>query len=219
MRDMPLYLASGRRPRQSTGRAPSFPGHTAMHRHSLALLALAALACSPADSEKQQDSVATAAPAPAAAPAAQPIASPRDSAEGTVGGAKVLVDYGRPSKRGRVIFSETGLAPYGQVWRTGANAATTLVTSAPLMVGETALPAGTYTLYTIPGPDRWQLVINGQTGQWGTEYDQSKDVARVPMQVTALSAPVEQFEIAVENSALVMRWDTVQASVPLKAGK
>ena len=190
-----------------------------MHRHSLALLALATLACSPADSEKQQDSVATATPAPAAQPAAQPIASPRDSAEGTVGGATVLVDYGRPSKRGRVIFAETGLAPYGKVWRTGANAATTLVTSAPLMVGETALPAGTYTLYTIPGPDRWQLVINGQTGQWGTEYDQSKDVARVPMQVTALSAPVEQFEIAVESSALVMRWDTVQASVPLRAGK
>ena len=192
-----------------------------MHRHSLALLALAALACSPADSEKQQDSVATAAPAPAAeaSPAGGQQASPRDTAQGSVGAASVLVDYGRPSKRGRVIFADAGLVPYGKVWRAGANAATTLVTSAPIMVGETALPAGTYTLYAIPAADRWQLVINGQTGQWGTEYDQSKDVARVPMQVTALSAPAEQFEIAVENSALVMRWDTVQASVPLKPGQ
>lgn len=189
-----------------------------MTRPPLVLLALAALACRPADTEKAQDSVVTAAPAPEAAPAAAQ-ASPRDSARATIGGATVLVDYGRPSKRGRVIFADAGLVPYGQVWRTGANAATTLVTSGPLMVGETALPAGTYTLYTVPAADRWQLVINGQTGQWGTEYDQSKDVARVPMQVSALSAPVEQFEIAVENSALVMRWDTVQASVPLKAGR
>jgi hypothetical protein len=158
---------------------------------------------------------------PAARPAAQPRAqaSPRDTARGTVGGVSVLVDYGRPSKRGRTIFAANGLVPYGQVWRTGANAATTLVTSGDLQVGNTRLPAGRYTLYTVPAADRWQLVINKQTGQWGTEYKQEMDFARVPMAVTSLSAPVEQFTIAVQPAALVLRWDTVQASVPLRAAK
>jgi hypothetical protein len=190
-----------------------------MHPLSLALATLLVAACARGDASSE-DTVAAAAPAPEAAPApaaAQPPASPRDTARGTIGGTNVLVDYGRPSKRGRVIFAADGLVPYGQVWRTGANAATTLVTSAPLRVGETQVPAGTYTLYTVPGPDSWQLVINKQTGQWGTEYDQSQDLARVPMRVSALSAPVEQFAIAVEQGALVMRWDTVQASVPLRA--
>jgi hypothetical protein len=134
-----------------------------------------------------------------------------------------MVDYGRPSKRGRTIFAADGLVPYGKVWRTGANAATTLVTSADLLVGATRLPRGTYTLYSIPSATGWQLVINGQTGQWGTDYDASKDVARVPMQTTALRTPVEQFTIAVEPQggaqSLVMRWDTVQAAVPLRPAR
>jgi hypothetical protein len=153
-----------------------------------------------------------------ATPAVQPgQASPRDTARGTVGGTSVMVDYGRPSKRGRTIFAANGLVPYGKVWRTGANSATTLVTSKDLMIGTTRVPAGTYTLYTVPTADAWQLVVNKQTGQWGTEYDQAQDLARIPMTVTKLSAPIEQFTIAVEPAALVMKWDTVQASVPLKA--
>ena len=75
-----------------------------------------------------------------------------------------------------------GLVPYGQVWRTGANAATTLVTPRDLRIGDTPVPAGTYTLYTLPGESEWQLIINRQTGQWGTEYDQAQDLARIPMQ-------------------------------------
>ena len=160
-------------------------------------------------------SKSTAAPVATVQPRGQ--ASPRDTARGTVGGGTVTVDYGRPSKRGRVICAANGLVPYGQVWRTGANAATTLVTSRAVMVGATRLPAGTYTLYTIPNANGWQLVINKQTGQWGTEYDQKQDLARVPMRVTKLASPVEQFTIAVEPAALVMKWDTVQASVPLRA--
>jgi len=189
-----------------------------MRRLAAALFPLVAAACARGE-DAPADTALAAAAAPgtaAAAPqAAQPPASPRDSARGTVGGVDVLVDYGRPSKRGRVIFAADGLVPYGRVWRTGANAATTLVTSGPLIVGGTRVPAGTYTLYTVPGPDAWQLVINKQTGQWGTEYDQSQDLARVPMRVTALGTPVEQFTIAVEGPAIVMRWDTVQASVAL----
>ncbi len=178
-------------------------------------LAAAAVLALPAAAAGAQGSPAA---APAARPA-QPPASPRDTARGTVGGVRVLVDYGRPSKRGRTVFAADGLVPYGRVWRTGANAATTLVTSGDLQVGTTRVPAGTYTLYTIPAADGWQLVINRQTGQWGTVYDQSRDLARVPMRTTTLSTPVEQFTIAVAPAELTMRWDTVQASVPLRAAR
>jgi hypothetical protein len=184
-------------------------------------------ACAGSDGARRDSAVASAATdstAPAAAPAgaapagAQP-ASPRDTARGSVGGVAVMVDYGRPSKRGRAIFGADALVPYGRVWRTGANAATTLVTSAPLRVGQTPLPAGTYTLYTLPDVGGWQLIVNRQTGQWGTDYDQTRDVARIPMQVTTLPSPEERFTIAVEPAALVMRWDTVQASVALSQGR
>lgn len=188
-----------------------------MRRLATAVLVLTSSACA---RRTPEPAPAAASPVPAAAPAptaARPPASPRDTARGVVGEASVLVDYGRPSKRGRAIFAAGGVVPYGQVWRTGANAATTLVTSGDLLVGETRVPAGTYTLYTVPNADAWQLVINRQTGQWGTQYDQSRDLARVPMRVTALPAPVEQFTVAVEGGALVMRWDTVQASAPLRA--
>jgi hypothetical protein len=150
---------------------------------------------------------------PAAKPAAKPILSPRDTTHATVGSAHVLVDYGRPSKRGRVIFG--GLVPYDAVWRTGANAATTLVTDKPLMIGGTEVPAGTYTLYSIPSTTAPQLIINKQTGQWGTVYQQSMDLARVPMKNATLSSPVEKFEIAIKDGALHLLWDTTDMSVPI----
>jgi hypothetical protein len=157
--------------------------------------------------------------APATAATSQPRAqaSPRDTARATVGGATVTVDYSRPSKRGRAIFAANGLVPYGKVWRTGANSATTLRTTGDIMVGTTRVPAGTYTLYTIPAATGWQLIINKQTGQWGTEYDEKQDLARVPMRVSKVASPVEQFTIAVQPTSLVMQWDTVQASAPIRA--
>jgi hypothetical protein len=157
--------------------------------------------------------VAAAATTAAAQPGRQ--ASPRDTARATIGGGSVLVDYGRPFARGRTIFAADGLVPYGRVWRTGANAATTLVTARDLMIGNTRVPAGTYTLYSLPTADAWHLIVNRQTGQWGTDYDQSRDLARIPMRVTTLPAPVEQFTIAIENQALVMRWANRQGSVAL----
>ena len=157
-----------------------------------------------------------AAPAGGARPAA---ASPRDTARGAVGGVNVLVDYGRPYRKGRTVFAANGLVPFGQVWRTGANAATTLVTSGDLTVGGTRLPAGTYTLYTVPNATAWQLVVNRQTGQWGTVYSQAQDFARVPMTVRTLAAPVEQFTVAVEGDALVMRWETTEARAALAAAR
>src|SRR4051812_36783509 len=94
------------------------------------------------------------------AQAQRPVLSPRDSAVASFGAAKVSVDYSRPSKRGREIFG--GLVPWNQVWRTGANAATTLVTSRDLDIGGTLVPAGTYTLYTLPSPTGWKLIVNKQ---------------------------------------------------------
>jgi hypothetical protein len=143
--------------------------------------------------------------------------SPRDTTRATVGSAHLLVDYGRPSKRGREIFG--GLVPYDQVWRTGANSATTFVTDKSLAIGGTTVPAGTYTLYSVPSQSGWKLVINKQTKQWGTEYHQDQDLARVPMTTTAVSPPVEQFTIKIvpqgQGGALELVWDTTQASVPL----
>ena len=108
---------------------------------------------------------------------AQPPGSPHETAKATVGGANISIEYGRPYLRGRKIMG--GLVPYGRVWRTGADAATTLTTSKDLVIGGTTVPAGKVTLYTLPGEDQWKLILNKQTGQWGTEYDQSKDLARV----------------------------------------
>lgn len=143
----------------------------------------------------------------------KPILSPRDTTRATVGSANVLVDYGRPSKRGRVIFG--GLVPYDSVWRTGANAATTLVTDKPLVIGGVDVPAGTYTLYSIPSKTEPKLIINKQTGQWGTVYKADMDFARVPMTVTSLSSPVEKFEIAIRDGRLHLIWDTTDESVSI----
>ena len=157
----------------------------------------------------------------AGAMAARPAmaqASPRDTVRATVGGAQLLVDYGRPSRRGRTVWGGA-LVPHGQIWRTGANAATQLRTSADLVIGGATVPAGTYTLFTWPTAEGYQLVINRQTGQWGTEYDAAQDLARVPLAATTLGNPMEQFTIAIEPTGgaggqLVLRWDALQLATP-----
>lgn len=196
-------------------------------RAALLLTAAASLAaCSGSgETETAEPQTQTAAPAPAAetpAPAQgeqQAPASPRDTAQMTIADDRILIDYGRPYMRGRTIMG--GLVPYGQVWRTGANAATTLVTTRELRIGGTSVPAGTYTLYTLPGESAWQLIINRQTGQWGTEYDQAQDLARVPMRVERTPAPVEQFTIEMQPGGgnvlnLVMTWENTRATVPME---
>jgi len=152
-----------------------------------------------------------------------PPLSPRKSAEHTFAdGKKVTIDYGSPSIRGRKIMG--GIVPYGKVWRTGANEATGFVTDADLTIGGTKVPAGKYTLYTLPGETSWQLIINKQTGQWGTEYNQSQDLARIPMKVESLNSPVEQMTFSFENTGadsanLVLEWEKTKLSVPLKEAK
>lgn len=149
-----------------------------------------------------------------------PLLSPRDSVVQTVGDARVVVDYGRPSKRRRKeIFG--ALVPYGVIWRTGANEATHLRTDRDVMIGTLAVPRGTYTLWTIPEREQWTLIVSRQTGQWGTEYDSTQDLGRVVMSVATLHEPLEQFTIAIEpvkngSGVLNMSWDTTQASVPIR---
>src|SRR5688572_20070107 len=148
--------------------------------------------------------------------------SPRDTTAQTIGPAHLLVDYGRPSKRRREIFGS--LVPYDALWRTGANEATHFRTDRDLTIGTIRVPRGTYTLWTIPARDGWTLIVNRQTGQWGTDYDKTQDLGRTQMKVAPLSEPVEQFTIAIEparngSRVLAMRWDTTQATVPIRVGK
>jgi hypothetical protein len=119
--------------------------------------------------------------------------SPRDTATAQAAGATLWIDYGRPSKRGRVIFG--GVVPWGEVWRTGANAATQFKTDKALAFGGTVVPAGMYTLWTLPTQNGWTLIINSETGQWGTEHKPEKDLYKIPMSVSANSSTVEKFLI------------------------
>ena len=114
------------------------------------------------------------------------------------------------------------VVPYGKVWRTGANEATAFATNTNLKVGGTAVPAGTYTIYTLPGDGQWMLIVNKQTGQWGTEYQQGQDLARIPMKVTKLSSPQEKMSISFENTKgnsteMHVKWENTDASVAITA--
>ena len=146
--------------------------------------------------------------------------SPPATAEVTLKNKKITIDYSRPSLRGRKVGQE--LAPYGKVWRTGANEATALNTEIDLNIGGTKVPAGKYTLYTLPSEGTWKLIINKQTGQWGTNYDESQDLARVDMKKSALPQAVEQFTISFDkknaNTAnLNLDWENKRVSVAVKA--
>src|SRR5437867_3857960 len=143
--------------------------------------------------------------------------SPRDTARATIGGAEVSIDYSRPSRRGRDIFG--ALEPWNKVWRTGANAATQLTTPVDLVIGGATVPAGKYTLWTLPSPTGWKLIINKQTGQWGTEYHEEQDLVRVDAKVETLASPIEQFTIAFDPAgaptAITFTWDKTRYSVPV----
>lgn len=147
-------------------------------------------------------------------------ASPPGKAEVTLKGQQVTIAYSRPFMRGRKIMG--GLVPYGHWWRTGANEATTLTTGTDLDIGGANVPAGKYTLYTLPSEGTWKLIINKQTGQWGTEYNQDQDLARVDMQKSKLEQPVEEFTISFDKKGpdsadLVLEWENTRVWVPVKA--
>jgi len=150
------------------------------------------------------------------APRSLGVLSPPDSVKASLAGATLAVRYSRPSARGRVIFGN--VVPWNQVWRTGANQATVLETSADLVVAGTSVPAGKYSLWTLPSPGGWTLIVNQNTGQWGTDYNARYDLARLNMTVEPLPRAVEQFTIAIEpkgnGGVLRLEWEKTRASVP-----
>jgi hypothetical protein len=149
--------------------------------------------------------------------------SPRGQAEFKFAdGKQILVDYGRPYMRGRKIMG--GLVPYGQVWRTGANAATAFETQADLDLAGAKIPAGKYTMYTIPGETQWTIIINKQTGQWGTVYKQDQDLVRINVKPVKLDKPVDQFTISFQpkggNAGVIkLEWENTSVPVEFKEAK
>ena len=144
--------------------------------------------------------------------------SMRDTARATVGPAAITIDYGRPRARGRTIVGD--VVPYNRIWRTGANAATQLSTSAPISIAGIKLAPGTYTLWTLPTQDSVVLIINKQTGQWGTSYRPEHDLARARLTVENTPAVTEIFTIDVEqrdaaSGVLVLAWDHFRWTAPI----
>lgn len=156
--------------------------------------------------------------------------SPHETTSAVIDGNRVTLVYGRPytkspsSGETRKIWGE--LVPFGKVWRTGSDEATLLITQKPITIGETSVPAGAYSLYTLPNQDGTaKLIINKQLGQWGTQYDEKQDLARVDLKKEPLDKPVDQFTMAVaKNPAgggglIKMMWENTQYSVPFTVQK
>lgn len=145
-------------------------------------------------------------------------ASAHESVTATIGGKKVTIEYGRPQMKGREIFGK--LVPFGQVWRTGADEATTLTTEGDLMLGSLHVPAGVYSLFTIPAEKEWTIIVNKTAKQWGAfKYDAGADLGRAKMTAKPLSSPVEVFTIVIEpkgsQGTLKLSWASTEASIPL----
>jgi hypothetical protein len=146
--------------------------------------------------------------------------SPHVRSAWTVDGAKISIMYGRPYLKRRSVGKDVAL--YGKEWRTGADEATTLVTDKALTFGSLDVPAGTYTLYTLPGENEWQLIISKKTGQWGIPYPAGRDLGRVPMKVDTATTPVEQLTISIDDTSaggtLKVAWGATVASAPFTVG-
>lgn len=142
------------------------------------------------------------------------VLSPRDTVRAQIGRAHVLIDYSRPSVRGRTVFGGL-LAPYGRVWRTGADAATQLITDHDIEIGGTVVPAGSYSLFSVPNAGNWLLIINREHGEWGTDYKPERDLARLPMMLRHV-APVERFTITLTGGTLRLAWADREGSIPVR---
>ena len=140
--------------------------------------------------------------------------SPHVRVDWEVDGANISITYGRPYLRGRTV-GETVEPLEGSVWRLGADEATTFVTDSDLMVGAAHVPAGEYTLWTLTDGDTTELIVNAETGQWGTAYDPARDLDRTEMTVATLDEPAEQLTLFLENRELRFEWGSMVASVPI----
>ena len=164
--------------------------------------------------------------------AQQKRVSPHETTGSVIDGNRITIIYGRPyskdPKTGEVRKIWGGLVPYGKVWRTGADEATLLVLQKPIALGETTIPAGAYTLWTLPNEDGTaKLIVNKQVGQWGVgrgSYDEKEDVTRVDLKKEATEAPVEQFTMAVAKNpagggVIKLSWENTQYSVAFTVQK
>lgn len=143
-------------------------------------------------------------------------ASPPAKAEGTIDGVKVMVMYSSPSARGRKIMGE--LVPYKKVWRTGANATTSILFTGDVKIGDKKVPQGKYGLYTIPGETEWTIIIN-KAIKWGADdYSESDDVARITVPVSKTDAFVEAFTISVEKDQVVLKWENTKVAFKVAKG-
>jgi Protein of unknown function (DUF2911) len=158
----------------------------------------------------------------------KPRVSPHETVTADIDGNTVTIVYGRPYTKDpktdapRKIWGE--LVPFDKVWRTGADEATILTTKQSLDIGGTTVPAGSYSLYTLPAASGAKLIVNKQTGQWGTKYDEKQDLARIEMKKETVGTAVDQFTIAVEKNpagggTLKLSWENTQYSVALKTKK
>ena len=143
--------------------------------------------------------------------------SPKAHSSVAIAGAKIDVDYYAPSAHGRKIMG--GLVPFGVVWCTGANIATKLTTGAPLHMGNLDLPKGEYSIWTIPGPQDWTLIINKETGQFHLNYKENLDFGRTKMNLKTLPSPVETFRVDLRadggnKGTLALVWEKTEASIP-----
>lgn len=177
------------------------------------LLALAA--CTPAASGEQQ--AATPQDTVAAVPQGfqvtvlnDTIDSPLKQLKGSIENLVLTLTYGSPSVKGRVIWGD--LVPYQEVWRSGANEATTFEVSADVMIGEQRLPAGKYALFTIPGEQDWTLIFNTVADQWGAyQYDETKDALRVKVMPETSETASETLEFSVENgNTVILSWEKIR---------
>ena len=159
----------------------------------------------------------------------RPRVSPHETISAVIDGGRVTVVYGRPftkdPKTGEPRKIWGTVVPHGKVWRTGADEATLLVVQKPIAIGETTVPAGAYTLYTLPAADgSAKLIINKQVGQWGTQYDEKQDLARIDLKKETLEKPVDQFTMAVAKGAsgggvLTLSWENTQYSAAFTVPK
>jgi DUF2911 family protein len=153
--------------------------------------------------------------------------SPLDSLSFSVARQPVKVCYGRPSSRGRVMIGGEHV-PYGKLWRTGANEPTIFFAPIPLTVAGLRVEPGVYSLYTVPGPREWDIIVNRSVKQWGEEHEytkavQAQEVGRAKVKSESLSSPIEMFTIRAEpdgnDARLVLEWEKTKLQIPFKAAK
>jgi hypothetical protein len=155
--------------------------------------------------------------------------SPHETISAVIDGNRVTIVYGRPytksPRTGEMRKIWGGLVPYGKVWRTGADEATLLITQRPIVLGGTPIPAGAYTLYTLPEEKgASKLIISKQIGQWGTQYSEQQDLARVDLKKSPLKSPIDQFTMAIAKGPsgggeIKLMWENTEFSVPFSAHK